>query len=283
MSTRIYTAVSGFFVQDNADQSFITTEAVLPRFGLIDDRADRWTAFVGEIEKLNETAEPGVQFKVFFVGRHGEGYHNVGEAKYGTKAWCEYWAKLDGDGEIVWGPDPQLTPLGEQQAQQAHAAWEKERLFGIPLPEKLYTSPLTRAIRTNHVTFDGTILPSGPKTLIVENMREHNGVHTCDRRSTRSALASLYPGYDFEQGFGELDQLWTPDYRETYGDIDRRARHVLDMIFQNNKEQFISVTAHGGFIDGFLRVCGHRPWILPTGGILPLVVKALIAEGEWLD
>lgn len=47
---------------------------VLPRFGLIDDRADRWTTFIGEIERLNETAERGVQFKVFFLGRHGEGY-----------------------------------------------------------------------------------------------------------------------------------------------------------------------------------------------------------------
>ncbi|KAH0840201.1 hypothetical protein J3R83DRAFT_1202 [Lanmaoa asiatica] len=165
---------------------------VLPRFGLIDKRTNRWTTFVAEIKKLNTTAEPGVKFKVFFLGRHGEGYHNVGEAKYGPKvgcrtsgsnlsfddaydifkAWCEYWAKLNGDGEIVWGPDPQLTPLGVQQAQEAHDAWEREHRFGIPLPEKLYTSPLTRAIRTNQMTFDDTLLPSGPKTIIVEvNLR----------------------------------------------------------------------------------------------------------------
>lgn len=56
---------------------------------------------------------------------------------------------------------------------KAHAAWEKERPFGIPLPEKLYTSPLTRAIRTNQVTFDDTILPSGPKTIIVEVSPQH--------------------------------------------------------------------------------------------------------------
>ena len=27
------------------------------------------------------------------------------------------------------------------------------------------------------------------------------------------------------------------DYRETYDEIDRRARHVLDMIFHNDTEQ----------------------------------------------
>ncbi|KAI9574378.1 histidine phosphatase superfamily [Boletus coccyginus] len=279
MSVRRYTAVPGFFVQDDHDTNKSTTgEAILPRFGLIDERTDRWTTFVAEIERLNATAEPGVQFKVFFLGRHGEGYHNVGEAKHGTKRWCEYWAKLNGDDEITWGPDPLLTPLGEQQAQMAHAAWDGERRFGIPLPEKLYTSPLTRAIRTHQVTFDDA---SGLNAIIVENMREHNGVHTCDKRRSRSHIHAAFPKYYFEEGFTERDELWTPDYRETYGDIDRRARHVLDMIFHNDTEQFISITAHGGFINGFLRMCNHRPWILPTGGILPVVVKGSITGGQW--
>lgn len=47
---------------------------IFPRFGLIDEGTDRWTTFVAEIERLNATAEPGVQFKVFFLGRHGQGY-----------------------------------------------------------------------------------------------------------------------------------------------------------------------------------------------------------------
>jgi len=253
---------------------------ILPRFGLIDGQTDRWTTLVAKIEKLNATAEPGVQFKVFFLGRHGQGHHNVGEAKHGGKAWSGYWAKLNGDSEITWGPDPQLTPLGEQQAQEAHAAWHKERRFGIPLPEKLYTSPLTRAIRTHQVTFDDTLHPSRPKTIIVENMREHNGVHTCDKQRTRSDIHAAFPEYDFEEGFAEKDELWTSDYRETHDDIDRRARLVLDMIFHNDVEQFISITAHGGIIGGFLRMCNHRPWILPTGGILPVVVKGSAIGGK---
>ncbi|KAN0092730.1 Histidine phosphatase superfamily [Tylopilus felleus] len=275
MGTRTYTTVPGFFVQDNAGQSS-TAKGILPRFGLIDDRTDRWTTFVAEIDKLNATAEPGVRFKVFFLGRHGQGYHNVGETKYDIKAWVEYWVKLNGDHEMTWGPDSRLTLLGEQQAQEAHAAWKKERQFGIPLPEKLYTSPLTRAIRTHQVTFDGTLLPSGPKAIIVENMRERNGVHTYDKRRTRSEIQAAFPAYDFEEGFTESDELWTSVYRETFGDVDRRARHVLDVIFHNDREQFISITAHCVFIASFLRVCHRRPWDLPTGGVLPVVVKGSI-------
>lgn len=74
---------------------------------------------------------------------------------------------LASDRRVTPIADPELTPLGEQQAQEVHAAWEKERQIEIPLPGKLYTSPLTRAIRTNQVTFDETVLPSGPKTTTI--------------------------------------------------------------------------------------------------------------------
>lgn len=70
-----------------------------------------------------------------------------------------------------------------------------------------------------------------------QNMREHNGVHTCDRRRSRSDIQAAFPEYHFEEGFTESDRLWTPHYRETHDDIDRRAKHVLDMIFQNDREQ----------------------------------------------
>ena len=68
-------------------------------------------------------------------------------------------------------------------------------------------------------------------------MRERNGVHTYDKRRTRSEIQAAFPAYDFEEGFTESDELWTSVYRETFGDVDRRARHVLDVIFHNDREQ----------------------------------------------
>lgn len=66
-----------------------------------------------------------------------------------------YWSKLDGDGELVWGPDPELTHLGLDQARSAREAWRTERASDIPLPERHYGSPLQRALRTFHETFVG--------------------------------------------------------------------------------------------------------------------------------
>ena len=35
----------------------------------------------------------------------------------------------------------------------------------------------------------------------------------------------------------------------------------------------IGITAHGGFINGFLEAVGRAHYALPTGGVLPVVVK----------
>ena len=36
---------------------------------------------------LPDSDKSNVQYKVLFLGRHGEGVHNVAERRYGTKAW----------------------------------------------------------------------------------------------------------------------------------------------------------------------------------------------------
>ena len=74
----------------------------------------------------------------------------------------------------MWGPDPDLTPVGEGQAQSAKDAWMRERQEGIPLPEAMYCSPFRRAIRTCLITFGGWLLqdvhgsPNGARPIIVE-------------------------------------------------------------------------------------------------------------------
>ncbi|KAG8218971.1 histidine phosphatase superfamily [Butyriboletus roseoflavus] len=267
--------VPGFFLQDDPEQEYI--EKVLPRFGLIDQSPDRWTTFVNEIKEFNETAAPGVQYKVFFLGRHGEGYHNVGEARYPADGWVDYWVQRNGDGDIVWGPDPRLTELGQQQARDAHSAWKEERRFDIPIPEKLYTSPLTRAIQTNQLTFDESIVP-GLEVTILENVREYFGVFTPDKRRSRTEIHEEFPEYLFEDDFKDEDPLWTSEYREAHDDVVERGRKVLDVIFDKDKADVISITSHGGFLGALLRFVGHRSWRLLTGGVIPVIIKGSIIE-----
>jgi len=269
---RRYTTVPGFFLQDDPESKEDNPQAIPLRFGLKDDSADRWTKFKTEIERLHVNAPPETRYKVIFLGRHGEGYHNLGVEKYGEE-WTNYWARRNGDGELVWGPDPELTALGIEQAEDAHRAWKTELEYGIPLPEKLYCSPLSRAIKTNQVTFRGLVYPE-LKTTIVENIRERNGISTCNERRKMSEIAKDFPDYPFEKGFAEDDETWDPDLRETPEEIDVRAKKVLDMIFNDDEEHYISVTSHVMFINSVLRVCEHRPRRLPTGGVIPVVLRA---------
>lgn len=40
----------------------------------------------------------------------------------------------------------------------------------------------------------------------------------------------------------------------------------------------VSVTVHDGVIRSVLRVTGHRPWEMQTGGVIPLLIKASVRK-----
>jgi len=259
--------------------------AVPPRFGLIDKSADRWRRFRAKLAELNANAPAGERYKAVFCIRHGQGFHNVAEAKYGTEAWDDYWSKLEGDGELVWGPDPELTSIGLAQAADVHAMWVRENTVGLGMPRKIHSSPFVRALRTGQIAFDGLLDDDTKRWLIVEMCREENGVHTCDKRRARAEIAADFPTFPFEDGFTEADELWDADVRETKAQVAARAAGVLERLFQENwavegDDHVLAITAHSGFINGILLALGRRPYALPTGGVLPLVLKATRLDEE---
>lgn len=141
-------------------------------FGLKDTSPDRWRKLINQINDLNESSDDQTAYKLIFIARHGEGVHNLAEAKYGTPAWNAYWSHLYGDGVLVWGPDPALTDLGVVQAEDVNATWKKEINSSIPLPSSFYSSPLQRATNTLEVTWQDIQLSKGIVPLIMEDWRE---------------------------------------------------------------------------------------------------------------
>ncbi|CAE6364791.1 unnamed protein product [Rhizoctonia solani] len=282
--TFTYKVLPGYFLQTDLKSEPGTIGPNPDAFGLIDsDSRKCWSDFKERITKLQQDASAGTKYAVCWFGRHGQGWHNVGEAKYGAKEWNEKWSLLNGDGEIVWGPDPELTDLGKQQASQAHDVWKTElsREDPVPLPTKLFSSPFSRAALTLDITFSNILTHmkdgSGLRPYIMENLREMNGEHTCDKRNPKSRIHKMYPEFDFEPGFTEEDDLWSPDHRETVPEIDKRLKSALDEIFGSllgKEDIFISITAHSGTIASALRVLGHREYLLSTGGVIPVVIQA---------
>ncbi|MCJ1303628.1 hypothetical protein MMC08_006438 [Hypocenomyce scalaris] len=287
-----YSTVTGYFLQDDleTDESAFNYTAV--NFGLKDrsytsegddpgNKLTQWQLFQQEVDRLNHEGGKDVQYKVLFMGRHGQGVHNVAEDFYGTHAWDCYWSKQDGNGTATW-VDAQLTGQGVKQAELANHFWEKEiEEQLIPVPQKYYTSPLTRCLATANITFSSLKLPaSRPFVPVVkELLREVNGVHTCDRRSTKSYIHNHYPEYGIEDGFAEKDELWRAGARETDPALDVRLTELLDDVFSHDDSTFISFTSHSGAIGAILRVIGHRKFSLVTGSVIPVLVKAEKVSG----
>ncbi|KAJ8507323.1 hypothetical protein ONZ45_g10294 [Pleurotus djamor] len=274
MVTRSYEAVPGFFIHDIPN--VMVTEAIPPSFGLLDTSKDRWETLFKRIANLNHQADPSTSFKLFFLGRHGEGFHNVAEEKYGTPAWDSYWSKLHGDGEIVWGPDAEITSLGALQAEHARAAWQTELPNGLRIPDAMYVSPLSRALRTWEITFgDDQRFKKAGRPLVMEACREQFGV-PCDQRRSKRFIGSRFRDVVFEHGFTEEDELWTPHIREPFEDVTARVKTVIDHVFTHEQGTFISVTSHSDMINAFLASIGRPSFCLPTGGVLPVVVKGTL-------
>ena len=146
----------------------------------------------------------------------------------------------------------------------------------MPASEKYYASPLYRCLQTANLTYSGLDVPSDRpfQPMIKELMREVMGEHTCDSRSTRTVIHNAFPKWDIESGFTEEDELWEADHRETDDEHDARTQKLLDDVFTHDDHTFISFTSHSGAIASLLRVIDHRRLKLPTGGLMPMLIKA---------
>ena len=147
-----------------------------------------------------------------------------------------------------------MTCLGIEQAHAIQDMWKTELSYGLPPPQKIYCSPLTRALHTCDIMLDGvfqsghvpvTVIEASHKFIsttiirnysIYQNCREGNGVYSCDKRQSRTYIANSYPHFIIEDGFTELDELWSPTVRESEKQVAERARKILDVVFQNDIE-----------------------------------------------
>ncbi|KAK7538880.1 phosphoglycerate mutase [Phyllosticta citricarpa] len=289
-----YTTVTGFFLQDENSTDAKTFDYSKVNLGLInrtyptDDSYDpsgkktQWERFAHYVSSLNANAASNEQYKVLIMGRHGEGYHNVAESFYGTPAWDCYWSLADGNGTISWA-DAHLTETGIQQALVANNFWANAlATAGIPAPESYYVSPLARCLATANYTFSNLSLPESRPfaPVIKELLRESIGLHTCDRRSSKTWIHSTYPSWDFEAGFAEDDLLWNSHTRESSTQQVARLKTLLDDIFASDNSTFVSLTSHSGSIGATLKALGHRTFSLVTGAVIPVLVKAERLSGQ---
>lgn len=261
-----YTTITGYFLQDDPSTNATSFDFKSTNFGLINrtyatdgnhhhHNLTQWQRFERQVSQFNRDAPNGTQYKLLYMGRHGDGYHNDAEAYYGTPAWDCYYSELDGNSTVTWS-DAHLSPLGVTQALAVNAFWASEiECQRIPTPQSYYTSPLTRCLQTANYTFNGLDLPAKHPFVpeVKEYFRESISGHTCDRRSNETYIHDSFPNYMIESGFTENDQLWEALHGETNNDQDIRSKKVLDQVFSTDRSTYISITSHSGEIGSILR------------------------------
>jgi broad specificity phosphatase PhoE len=154
----------------------------------------------------------------------------------------------------------------------------------MPYFESYYSSPLTRCVQTAQTTFGNlTFPPTHPfEPVIKEYFRESMTIHTCDHRSTKTEIQAMAPNFRFEDGFTEEDELWRGEKGEAETKQGQASRNkaVLDDVFTNDDNTWLSISAHSGEIASLLSVLGHREFRLATGQVIPVLVKADVVEPQ---
>jgi broad specificity phosphatase PhoE len=234
----------------------------------------QWQSFAKQVKALNAKAPRNTVYKVLFMGRHGQGYHNVAESSYGTPAWNCYWAQLTGNGTIYW-EDAHLTRTGELQAQIASTFWKHEiEVEKMTPPQSYYTSPMARCLATANITFGGLDLQYPFIPTVKELLREGISIHTCDHRSNKTWIRETYPEFKIEKHFNEYDGLWNGVTAEEESAHQKRMLTFLDDVFTHDHNTWISFTSHSGTIRTILEVIGHQSFNLATGSVIPVLVEA---------
>ncbi|CAK9436472.1 uncharacterized protein LODBEIA_P10300 [Lodderomyces beijingensis] len=262
--------VQNFFKQSSMETDDMGFRYTADDFGAL----KAWGEILEELKQLNKASNSdngtNIRYKLMFFARHGQGWANVAGRKYSRDEWYEKWRFLGTDGEITWGPDADLTELGVDQAWENHHAWRHQLSRGAPWPRSFYVSPLQRAIKTHNITWDHQ------PARVVENLRETIGLHLCHRRSNRSSLESRFPNLVFDDAVPEEDLVfdsYVRPHKESLSEQFVRVNGVLSEIFENDENDVICVTSHAGTIRSFITVIGHRKFTIPTGGMIPIVVR----------
>lgn len=146
-------------------------------FGLIDKSTNAWQNLTSYINNLNAQADSQTAYKLMWMARHGEGWHNYAPTVLGDEAFScvsllssrsasrsdmnhipKYWGTVNGNGNLTWGPDAALTPNGTAEGLANNAAWKQQIQAGITLPQSFYSSPMQRSMQTLNYTWSDIVL-----------------------------------------------------------------------------------------------------------------------------
>jgi broad specificity phosphatase PhoE len=129
--------------------------------------------------------------------------------------------------------DPELTPLGHEQAAAAAAALADRTIT------RIIVSPYTRALQTAEPILAKHDVP----VAVLHEVRERTAF-VCDIGSKPAVLAARFPRHDFEH----LPDMWWADGLETTAATVGRADAFRAMMAERDDSATTLLVSHWGFI-----------------------------------
>ncbi|KAM3510544.1 hypothetical protein MY11210_005797 [Beauveria gryllotalpidicola] len=237
-----------------------------------------WARFVEHVHALNREAPDNVSYKIMFLTRHGQGFHNVLKDKAAAGETCD--DENHGDDAEARCFDALLTDVGLAQADALGAQWRATA--GLPVPQSHYASPLTRCLQTaeRYLQLRMSAAPRRRRpTIIKEGLRERWTTHTANMRRSRAWIAARWPACDIEDGFSEEDLLGTTVRAETETENRERVMRALEDVFDEEEGggagEVVAWTFHSLTMRALMGGLGMVPF-----KVQPATTVAVLVRGE---
>lgn len=150
---------------------------------------------------------------------------------------------------------------------------------GFPVPDTVYTSPLSRCLETSKLVFKDVMERHGQafRPKVRELLRERLTAHTCDRRRSREWIIATYPDYEIEAGLADEDGLWQADRLESTAEHVARTQRLLEGIWRDDSGASIALVTHSFALSSILEAIGAPGFLVSES-----VMTAFLVKGEKL-
>ena len=163
---------------------------------------------------------------IYFI-RHGEAEHNIGYLKKGEEAYFS--------NEFI---NSSLTENGKNQCNIV-----KNNNLQVDV---VFTSSLKRTLQTTDIIFTHKNIP----IIVLDELRECNYNHPCNRREERSKIEKEFPNF-ITENITEKDEWFIKG--DPYNRFDKLTEYL-----KNTSYTKIGVVSHESYLKEYLLTIGYK-------------------------
>ena len=173
--------------------------------------------------------------------RHGYAAHNQANDALGSRAYYSNKYRFS-----------QLVEKGKEQALALRVLIENSNMK----IDRIYTSPLDRAMQTASILFPRDSKYDRTKIFVTDDIRELGYSHPCNERKSLNILSLAYPNFDYSKMTYHKDVMFlSGDVKNRFISIIDEIRDFVDKWYLDGNTDMPSIVlvSHGSFLLELMR------------------------------